>query len=126
MLIHHLGQGKLSGQGHRTTSSSSNDKSEWLESESWQNQQWHRGIKVNINWKLSSNQPNRSAKNVANVVSVTSIDGFLHVFHFCIQYGLAAITLTLIAEFVLHYYYYYYIRSTAFFQDNLGKSAPER
>jgi len=26
----------------------------------------------------------------------------------------------------LNYYYYYYIRLTAFFQDNLGKPAPER
>jgi len=25
-----------------------------------------------------------------------------------------------------YYYYYYYIRFAAFFQDNLGKSAPER
>jgi len=25
-----------------------------------------------------------------------------------------------------YYYYYYYIRLTAFFQDNLGKPAPER
>jgi len=24
------------------------------------------------------------------------------------------------------YYYYYYIRFTAFFQDNMGKPAPER
>jgi len=24
------------------------------------------------------------------------------------------------------YYYYYYIRLTAFFQDNLGKPAPEK
>jgi len=31
-----------------------------------------------------------------------------------------------IAEIYFTYYYCYYIRLTAFFQDNLGKVAPER
>jgi len=29
-------------------------------------------------------------------------------------------------DYDYYYYYYYYIRLTAFFQDNLGKPAPER
>ena len=31
-----------------------------------------------------------------------------------------------LTHFYYYYYYYYYIRLMAFFQDNLGKLAPER
>ena len=33
---------------------------------------------------------------------------------------------TVFTHLSIYYYYYYYIRLTAFFQDNLGKSAPEK
>ena len=34
--------------------------------------------------------------------------------------------LTMSSVYYYYYYYYYYIHLTAFFQDNLGKPAPER